>query len=74
MIVPRVADLEYLPSQYLCEFVKHIGFDGVVYRSSLAEGDNLAIFQEDKLNRISTSDYRVDAIDVSYTDAQRGHK
>ena len=56
-IVPRVADLEYLPSQYLCEFVKHIGFDGVVYRSSLAEGDNLAIFQEDKLNRISTSDY-----------------
>ena len=66
-IVPRVAELEYLPSQYLCEFVKHIGFDGVAYRSSLAEGDNFAIFQEGKLNRINTSDYRVDAINVSYT-------
>jgi len=68
-IVPRVADLEYLPSQYLCEFVKHIGFEGIVYRSSLAYGDNFAIFQETKMNRKKTSDYRIDAVDVSYTDA-----
>ncbi len=64
---PRVADLEYLPSQYLCEFVKHINFDGVVYRSSLSDGDNFAIFEEGKLKRTNTSDYRVDAIDVSYS-------
>lgn len=64
---PRVADLEYLPSQYLCEFVKHINFDGVVYRSSLSDGDNFAIFEEGKLKRTHTSDYRVDAIDVSYS-------
>lgn len=64
--VPRVADLEYLPSQYLCEFVKHINFDGVVYRSSLAEGDNFAIFQEDKLEPKNTTHYRITATNVSY--------
>ncbi len=68
-IVPRAADLEYLPSQYLCEFVKHIGFEGIVYRSSLAEGDNYAIFEENKLTRKNTSNHRVEKIDISYSDA-----
>jgi hypothetical protein len=63
---PHVADLEYLPSQYLCEFIKHSRFDGVIYRSSLAEGDNYAIFQEDKLKLRSISSHTVTAIDVAY--------
>lgn len=45
-IVPREAELEYLPSQYLCEFIKHIGFHGVIYRSSLDSDDNYAIFDD----------------------------
>ncbi|MBI5186931.1 MAG: RES domain-containing protein [Nitrospinae bacterium] len=48
-ILPRDAHLEYLPTQYLCEFIKHCGFDGVVYKSSVGEGDNYAIFNDDKL-------------------------
>lgn len=64
--VPRVADLEYLPSQYLCEFVKSKGFDGVIYRSSLAKGDNFAIFQEGKLELKHTTHYRITATNVSY--------
>jgi len=44
-VVPRLAQLEYLPSQYLCEQIKNIGFDGVIYNSSLSsEGWNYAIF------------------------------
>lgn len=31
-ILPREANLEYLSSQYLCELIKHCGFDGVVYK------------------------------------------
>ncbi len=69
-VVPRDADLEYLPSQYLCEFVKHINFDGIVYRSSLTEGDNFAIFREDKLDSLSTTEYTIDAIDISYTSSR----
>lgn len=43
-------ELDYLPTQYLCEFIKSMGFDGVEYQSSLhRQGFNLAIFTPDKL-------------------------
>lgn len=48
-ILPREAHLEYLSSQYLCELIKHCGFDGVVYKSSVGDGDNFAIFYDEKL-------------------------
>lgn len=38
------AAIDYIPSQYLCEFIKQKGFDGVVYRSSVSDGINLALF------------------------------
>lgn len=38
------AAIDYIPSQYLCEFIKKSGFDGVVYRSSVSDGINLALF------------------------------
>jgi hypothetical protein len=48
-ILPRDAHLEYLSSQYLCELIKHCGFDGVVYKSSVGDGDNFTIFYDEKL-------------------------
>jgi len=42
--------LEYLPTQYLCEYVKYLGYDAIEYGSSLNEGGvNLAIFNDEKL-------------------------
>jgi len=58
-IIPREAELEYLPSQYLCEFIKHIGFHGVVYRSSLADGDNYAIFNDKKIKATKVENYSI---------------
>jgi hypothetical protein len=43
-VLPRSAAIDYLPSQYLCEFIKKSGYGGVVYRSSVSEGINLALF------------------------------
>jgi len=43
-IQPSGAAIDYIPSQYLCEFIKKSGFDGVVYRSSVSDGINLALF------------------------------
>jgi hypothetical protein len=38
-------ELDYIPTQYLCEFIKSLGYDGVEYKSSLCDdGYNLAIF------------------------------
>jgi hypothetical protein len=39
--------LEYLPTQYIAEFIKSQGYDGVEYASTLREGGyNLAVFDE----------------------------
>lgn len=58
-IVPKEAALEYLPSQYLCELIKSFGFTGVLYKSSLATGDNIALFDDTKTNIVEKKEYVV---------------
>lgn len=38
------APIDYVPSQYLCEFIKKRGYQGVLYNSSVSDGMNLALF------------------------------
>lgn len=47
-VLPQSAAIDYVPSQYLCEFIKKCGYDGVMYRSSVGEGMNLALFDPAK--------------------------
>lgn len=47
---PHKAVYEYLATQYLCELIKTLGYDGVRYRSSLNPGGyNFAFFDVDAL-------------------------
>jgi len=58
-------ELDYLPTQYLSEFIKSIGFDGVEYQSSLySEGYNLAIFNPDKFECIETRVYEIEKLNI----------
>jgi hypothetical protein len=43
-VLQKSAAFDYIPSQYLCEFVKRCGYDGVMYRSAAEGGVNLALF------------------------------
>jgi len=63
-ILPRKAHLEYLSSQYLCELIKHCGFDGVIYKSSVGDGDNYAIFKDEELKALETNTYSVDEVQI----------
>jgi len=56
-IIPKEAGLEYLPSQYLCELIKSFGFSGVLYKSSLAEGDNIALFDDIETDLVEKKEY-----------------
>lgn len=44
-VVPQAAAIDYTPSQYLCEFIKKCGYHGVLYRSSVSDGMNVALFK-----------------------------
>ncbi|HFF3186739.1 TPA: hypothetical protein ACGCIB_005423, partial [Bacillus cereus] len=35
-------------SQYLTEFIKFLGYDGVIFRSSLGPGENYVFFEQEK--------------------------
>jgi hypothetical protein len=39
---------KYAPTQYLCEYLKSSGFDGIVFRSAMGHGSNLALFHPAK--------------------------
>jgi hypothetical protein len=64
-ISPRSADLEYLPSQYLSEFIKHCGFDGIIYKSSVSSGVNYALFDESNAMATAVESYQVDPFHVN---------
>lgn len=63
-VLPRSAAIDYIPSQYLCEFIKKKKYDGVVYRSSVSEGINLALFDPQKARGGSVSLYDIKRVTV----------
>lgn len=63
-VLPRSSAIDYIPSQYLCEFIKKIGYDGVVYRSSVSSGMNLALFNPEKAVGRTVSLYNISRVSV----------
>jgi hypothetical protein len=68
-VLPSGAAIDYIPSQYLCEFIKNSGFDGVVYRSSVSDGINLALFDPNKAAGGTVTLYGVSKVSVTVAPA-----
>lgn len=63
---PLDTNLEYLPTQYLCEFIKRNDWDGVLYKSALSDGFNLALFTEDKVECKSTTLHQIQSVGYDF--------
>lgn len=64
-------ELDYIPTQYISEFIKSLGFDGVEYQSSLnADGHNIAIFNPNKFECIGTKTYDITSIKLEYSEIE----
>lgn len=61
-----VTPFDYLPSQYLCEFIKKQGFDGIIYNSSLADGHNYVTFDDDYFVYREATDVEVERVDITF--------
>ncbi len=59
---------DYTPSQYLCEFIKKCGYDGVTFSSSVSEGINLALFYPEKAQIGEIYQHRVEQVSVSISE------
>lgn len=59
--------LDYLPTQYICDYIKSIGFDGIQYKSTMCtDGINLAVFDENKFSCVETYDFDINSINYDY--------
>ncbi len=64
--------LEYLPTQYICELAKNLGFDGIEYSSTLyTGGTNIAVFNDerlsiDKLKVVEIKNVSVESEEIQY--------
>lgn len=57
---------DYIPSQVIAEFIRHLGYDGIKYNSSLhKDGYNLTVFDVTKCEPISSTDLRLENIKIS---------
>lgn len=63
-VLPHVAAIDYLPSQYLCEFIKKNTYDGVLYNSSVGDGVNLALFDPSQADIVEIEQRRVAKVSV----------
>lgn len=60
------SQLEYIPTQFICEFIRYVtGSDGIVFNSSLHKGGvNYVLFDESKLECIKVEKHHVTAVDI----------
>ncbi|MCD4796212.1 MAG: RES family NAD+ phosphorylase [Candidatus Cloacimonetes bacterium] len=64
------SELEYIPTQFICEFIRYnskanFKADGILFNSSLhLGGKNIVLFEQDKVECISVEKYRITNIDI----------
>lgn len=59
--------IEYLPTQFIAEFIKSCGFNGVRYESTLSDGGiNVCIFQPDLFSCVDVTTETIKAINYEY--------
>lgn len=58
------SELEYIPTQLICEFIRYItGADGILFNSSLhTGGKNIVLFEQEKVECIKVEMYRVNKV------------
>jgi hypothetical protein len=62
-------ELDYLPTQYLCEFLKSKDYAGILYKSGLGNGYNVALFDPAGARCTRVVEVVVKTVDVVITEA-----
>lgn len=58
-------ELEYVPTQYICEYFKDSGADGIKFKSSVrANGKNLVLFYPEKAECVKVHPYEVNQLSI----------
>jgi len=59
---------DYVPTQVIAEFIKSLGYDGIEYKSSLAEGKNITLFDLESANFSECDIFKLKKIDYQFSE------
>ncbi len=65
-VTPSDKSSDYVPTQIIAERFKNNGVDGVLYKSALADGLNLALFDINAATTVNCFVYEVEEIKFSF--------
>jgi hypothetical protein len=65
-VMPREVDSLYLSTQYLCDWVRHCGYDGIQFPSAMGRGYNVALFKTEDADPTEMKYIRVGQIHLPY--------
>lgn len=65
-VVPNESTADYIPTQILAEAFRKHGFDGIVYKSMISKGTNVALFNTSVADVTSRFLYEVDSISFGF--------
>lgn len=68
-VSPDLGPVEYVPTQYAAELLRDVGFDGVVYSSSLGTGENLVLFRPTSAQWVASALAKVEDVICVITSA-----
>lgn len=62
------SDIEYIPTQFICEYIRYvIGAEGILFNSSLdLDGKNVVLFSQDKLECINVKKHMISNLDIDF--------
>ncbi|USP13542.1 RES family NAD+ phosphorylase [Vibrio gazogenes] len=67
-VKPHLSELDYIPTQFLCEYFKSLGpYDGIIFNSSFSKGKNYVFFNTDEFNIDEPAPFRLNSINFEYS-------
>jgi len=59
---------DYVPTQVIAEFIKSLGYDGIAYKSSLAEGKNITLFDLESATILERNIFKLSKINYKFNE------
>ncbi|RZM84682.1 hypothetical protein C3B51_02370 [Pseudoalteromonas rubra] len=70
-VLPEKSQLDYIPTQFICEYLRTIGsyqgtqsYDGIVFNSSYGSGQNVVLFSDDSVEIEAPTAHTVTSVSV----------
>lgn len=65
-INPNKSDIEYIPTQFITEYIKMKNYDGIKFKSAMGPGNNIVLFNENVVTQKNSNLFEVENIEYKF--------